>query len=360
MDSKKYCVIMAGGVGSRFWPISRNSRPKQFLDILGTGKTFIRSTFERFLPLVPVENFLVVTNTAYCDLVLREIPELERHQVLCEPIGRNTAPCIAYAAFRLRATDPEAVVIVTPSDHFVVDEAEFREVVSEAAGFIDTHDSLMTIGVEPTYPNTGYGYIQVDNSGQMSEQIYKVKTFTEKPPLEMATAFIESGEFYWNSGIFIWKPEVIIREIKRSLPEIYDLFESIDPYYNTPEEAEFIRTIYPECKAVSVDVGIMEKTDNTYVRVCRSGWSDTGTWGSLYEHSEKDQNGNVLSADTALFDTRNCIIKVPEDKMVVIESLENYIVVDSGDVLMICPKDHEQNIKKYIEEVKFNKGDKYI
>lgn len=351
---------MAGGIGSRFWPISRNSRPKQFLDILGTGKTFIRDTFERFLPLVPAENFLVVTNAAYCDLVMQQIPELTRRQVLCEPIGRNTAPCIAYAAFRLRAMDPDAEMIVTPSDHFVVDKDEFREVVEECTAFIDTHDSLITIGVEPTFPNTGYGYIQADNSGRVTDNIYKVKTFTEKPQMEMAAAFIESGEFYWNSGIFIWKPETIIGEIRRSLPEMYELFDSVRGCYNTDGEEERIRTIYPECRAVSIDVGIMEKADNTFVRCSRFGWSDIGTWGSLYEYSDKDQYGNVLPANSSLFDTRDCIIKVPDRKMVVMEGLENYIVVDSEDVLMICPKDHEQNIKKYIEEVKFSKGDKYI
>ncbi|MCD8072422.1 MAG: mannose-1-phosphate guanylyltransferase [Alistipes sp.] len=360
MDSKKYCVIMAGGIGSRFWPISRNSRPKQFLDILGTGKTLLRSTFERFLPLVPAENFLVVTNAAYCDLVLREIPELGRSQVLCEPIGRNTAACIAYSAFRLRAMDPDAQMIVTPSDHYIADENIFREVIGECAAFIDTHDSLITIGIELTSPNTGYGYIQVDNSCRVTDNIYKVKTFTEKPGIEMATAFIESGEFYWNSGIFIWKPDTIIAEIKKSLPDMYELFDSISPYYNTAQEDEYIRTIYPECKGVSIDVGVMEKAEDTYVRCSRFGWSDIGTWGSLYDHSEKDGEGNVVPANSALFDTCNCIVKAPADKMVVVENLENFIVVDSEDVLVVCPRDNEQNIKKYIEEVKFRKGDRFI
>ncbi len=351
---------MAGGIGSRFWPISRNSRPKQFLDILGTGKTLLRSTFERFRPMVPEGNFLVVTNAAYCDLVLRELPELTREQVLCEPIGRNTAVCIAYAAFRLRAMDPAAEMIVTPSDHFVGDEAEFRQVVDECAAFVEGNGSLMTIGIEPTYPNTQYGYIQADLSARVTEDICRVKTFTEKPDIEMATAFVESGEFYWNSGIFIWKPDTIIGEIRNSLPDMYELFESAAPYYNTPQEEEHIRRIYPECKAVSIDMGVMEKAQDVYVRCSRFRWSDIGTWGSLYEYSDKDPEGNVVPANVALFDTKNCVVKAPEDKMVVIENLEEYLIVDSGDVLLICPRGNEQNIKKYLEEAKFRKGDRFI
>lgn len=352
---------MAGGIGSRFWPISRNTRPKQFLDILNTGKTFIRSTFERFLPIVPVENFLVVTNAAYKALVLEEIPELDENQILCEPVGRNTAPCIAYAAFRLRAIAPGADMIVTPSDHLIQNEPEFIRIIEESVEFIRANDALMTIGIKPSHPNTGYGYIQVDNDcPKLEGAICKVKTFTEKPGIEMATAFVESGEFFWNSGIFIWKPDMIINAIEKALPEMFHLFDSIQPYYNTEEEDFYIRKIYPECKAISIDFGVMEKADNVFVNCSDFGWSDIGTWGSLYQYSVKDPQGNVAPEQSVLFDTENCIIKAPKDKLVVIEGLEGYIVVDNGDVLMICPKDNEQNIKSYIQEVKFKEGDKYI
>lgn len=351
---------MAGGVGSRFWPISRNSRPKQFLDILNTGKTFIRSTFERFLPVVPVENFLVVTNTAYKEIVLQEIPELKDNQVLCEPIGRNTAPCITYAAFRLRAMAPGADMIVTPSDHLILNERQFVKTINESVGFIRSNDALMTIGIKPSHPNTGYGYIQVDNDCPAQAGICRVKTFTEKPGIEMATAFFESGEFFWNSGIFIWKPEMIINAVKKALPDTYHLFDSILPYYNTPDEDAYVRKIYSECRPVSIDVGVMEKADNVHVNCSDFGWSDIGTWGALYEHSVKDQSGNVAPEHAALYDTGNCIIKVPGEKLVVIEGLDGYIVVDHGDVLMICPKGSEQNIKRYVQEIRFKEGDRYI
>ena len=364
MENKKYCVIMAGGIGSRFWPISRTSRPKQFLDILGTGKTFLRATFERFLPIIPKEDFLVVTNAVYKDLVMEQLPEIGEHQVLCEPIGRNTAPCIAYAALRINAVDPGADMIVTPSDHLILNEDEFRKSIVRSVEFIQERDAMMTIGIKPTDPNTGYGYIQVEKDniegrGAVPE-IHKVKTFTEKPGLELARTFVESGEFFWNSGIFIWKVGTILQAMSAHLSDMYQLFNSILPHYNTPREKEHIARIYPECRAVSIDIGIMEKARNAYVYCSDFGWSDVGTWGSLYQHSPKDGNGNVISGYAALYDTANCIVKVPEGKLVVVDGLQDYIVVESDNVLMICPRSGEQNIKRYVEEAKFKKGDKFI
>jgi mannose-1-phosphate guanylyltransferase len=357
--NKRYCVIMAGGVGSRFWPISRTAKPKQFLDILGTGKSFIRHTFERFLPLVPVENFLVVTNESYRGLVLEQIPELRDAQVLGEPIGRNTAPCIAWAAYKLLALDPGAEMIVTPSDHLILNEKEFAVAIEECAGFAHGDNALMTIGIKPNRPDTGYGYIQVEKD-RSSSDIKKVKTFTEKPDLEMAKVFVESGEFFWNSGIFIWKAKAIRDALVSYLPDTAQLFASINGAYNTSIEKQSIERVYSECKPISIDFGVMEKASNVYVRCSDFGWSDVGTWGSLYQNSEKDSNGNVLGDNVMTYNTRNCIIKTPEETLTVVEGLENYIVVRSGDVVMICPKANEQNIKRFIDDVKYSRGERFI
>ena len=351
---------MAGGIGSRFWPMSRASKPKQFLDILGTGKTFLRATYERFNAIVPAENFLVVTNAAYKDTVLEQLPEFNPDQVLSEPIGRNTAPCVAYAAFRLNAIDPDSMMIVTPSDHYIADEKRFRNVIGECVDFIGDGDAMMTIGIRPDHPNTGYGYIQVDGACKDPEGICKVKTFTEKPDLEMAKVFLSSGEFFWNSGIFIWNTRTIRTAIRELLPEMYGLFNSVAQDYNTPYETASIKKIYPECKSVSIDIGVMEKADNVWVNCTEFGWSDIGTWNALYEHSHKDGNGNVSSGDNVLVNTSNCIIKTSADKLVMIDGLENYIVVENGNVLMICPRSNEQTIKAYIDEVRFKYGDKFI
>ncbi len=356
--SNRYCVIMAGGIGSRFWPISRESKPKQFLDILGTGKSFIRSTYERFLPLVPPENFLVVTNESYRSLVLAELPELSDSQVLGEPIGRNTAPCIAYATWRLMASDPDATMIVTPADHLVLNEQEFHRSVTECAEFVEKNNSLMTIGIKPSRPDTGYGYIQV--GAQVGDTpICAVKTFTEKPNLEMAQIFLDSGEFFWNAGIFIWKVRTIRESIALHLPDTAQLFDSVEGAYGTPAEKRMIDAIYPECRPISIDFGVMEKADNVYVRRSDFGWSDVGTWGSLYQNSEKDEHGNVKPEGCLTYNTRNCIIKAPEGTMTVVEGLEDFIVVRSGEVVMICPKANEQNVKRFIDDVKYANGGKF-
>lgn len=357
MTDNTYCVIMAGGIGTRFWPKSRRSKPKQFLDILGTGKSFIRATFERFAATVPVENFLVVTNRSYKDLVLEHIPELAECQVLCEPIGRNTAPCIAYAAYTLRKTAPDARMIVTPADHLILNENDFRAVIEESLDFAGRHDVLMTVGIKPSRPDTGYGYIQMSDG----EAFSRVKCFTEKPNLELAQTFVECGEFLWNSGIFIWKVSSIIEAFSRHLPEYHALFSSIMDDLATEREADAIERVFSECKAISIDYGIMEKADNVYVRCGDFGWSDVGTWGSVYQLARKDRYANAKSSDGCYtYDTRNSIISLPENKTAIVSGLKDYIIVDTDDVLMICPRQEEQNIKRYIEDVRYKSGERHI
>ncbi len=351
-----YCVIMAGGVGTRFWPKSRKSMPKQFLDILGTGKSFIRMTFERFNKTIPAENFLVVTNQNYKSLVLEHLPELTSEQILCEPVGRNTAPCICYAASYLKSKCSDSLMIVTPSDHYVANEELFSNTISNCVEFLDNHNALMTIGINPTRPETGYGYIQRSNSDTISA----VKCFTEKPNLEVAQAFLRSGEFLWNSGIFIWKTDTILSAIERHLPDMYALFNGIADQYGKDTEAEAIAGVFAQCRAISIDYGVMEHADNVFVHSGDFGWSDIGTWGSLYQHSRKDKYANVKPAEGCYtYDTRNSFISLPKDKVAVIAGLRDYIVVDTPDVLLICPRSEEQNIKKYIDEVKYNQGDKF-
>lgn len=357
MNNNRYCVIMAGGIGTRFWPMSRQSCPKQFLDILGTGKSFIRHTYERFNNIVPKENFIVVTNSRYKELVMEHIPELKEEQILCEPIGRNTAPCIAYAAYTLRNINPDAEMIVTPADHLILNEKEFLSIVNKALDFIADKSALMTIGITPTRPETGYGYIQRTNDSN----ICKVKCFTEKPNREMAEAFLECGEFLWNSGIFIWKLRDIIQAFERYLPEHNSLFSSAAEKFGTNEEATAITHIFSECRPISIDYGIMEMADNVYVISGDFGWSDVGTWGSVYQNLRKDRYANAYDQQQVyVYNTRNTLISLPKEKVAVVNGLKDYIVVDTEDALLICPMSDEQNIKSYIEEVRFATGDKHI
>ena len=357
MNNNRYCVIMAGGIGSRFWPMSRQSCPKQFLDILGTGRLFIRHTYERFAKIIPNENFIVVTNRRYKEQVLEHLPELKESQILCEPIGRNTAPCIAYAAYALRRINPSAEMIVSPADHLILNEEEFIRVVEGALDFIASNGALMTIGINPTRPETGYGYIQRSSMDKISA----VKCFTEKPNREMAQAFLDCGEFLWNSGIFIWSVKEIIRALERYLPEHSALFASIEQELGTPNEAVAIERVFSECKPISIDYGVMERADNVYVHSGDFGWSDVGTWGSVYQQSRKDRYANATCGDDVyVYDTRNSLIATPKGKVAVVSGLKDYIVVDTDDVLMICPKSEEQNIKSFIEDVKYTTGDKHI
>ncbi len=357
MAINQYCVIMAGGIGSRFWPKSRQTMPKQFLDILGTGKSFIRHTFERFAKLIPAENFLVVTNRKYKELVLEHIPELKESQILCEPIGRNTAPCIAYAAYTLQKLNPDAKMVVTPAVHLILGVEEFRAIIGECMAFATERNALVTVGIKPTRPDTGYGYIQVSDNQPLS----KVKCFTEKPNLELAQTFIRCGEFFWNSGIFIWSVKSIIEAFEKYLPEHHALFSALQPALGTDKEAAAVEQVFSECRAISIDYGVMEKADNVYVRCGEFGWSDVGTWGSVYQHSRKDRYANAVPSEGCyLYDTRSSIVQLPKDKIAVISGLKEYIVVDTEDVLMICPRSEEQSIKKFIDEVKFHNGEKHI
>lgn len=357
MVKNTYCVIMAGGVGARFWPKSRKMMPKQFLDILGVGKSFVRSTFERFLPIVPSENFIVVTNRNYKDLVLEQIPELDESQILCEPIGRNTAPCIAYAAYSLLKKNPEARMIVTPSDHLVLNEMAFHEIINECLEFATEQGALMTVGIQPSRPETGYGYIQKSNNDIIS----RVKCFTEKPNLELAQTFVDCGEFFWNSGIFIWSVKAIVEAFKAYLPEHHTLFSSKLNDYGTERETEAIEQVFSECKAISIDYGVMEKADNVYVRCGDFGWSDVGTWGSVYQLSEKDKDENAIVADACYtYSTERTFISLPKGKVAVVNGLKDYIVVDTPDALLICPRSEEQSIKNYIDDVRFNDGEKFV
>ncbi|MCD8186714.1 MAG: mannose-1-phosphate guanylyltransferase [Rikenellaceae bacterium] len=358
MNKNRFCVIMAGGIGSRFWPLSRTHRSKQFLDILGTGKTFIRQTFERFLPLIPVENFLVVTHANYKELVRTEIPEISEEQILLEPIGRNTAPCIAYAAYKLKMKNPGSSMVVTPSDHLVTNQHEFEKVIREGLEFAEQQHKLVTIGISPSRPDTGYGYIQIDS--EQTGTLNRVKTFTEKPTLEVAEMFLVSGEFFWNSGIFIWRTEDIVKEFYQHLPEMNQLFSSVLQDYNTPHERQAIESIYPECRNISIDYGIMEKAENVFVRCADFGWSDIGTWNSLYQHAGHDREGNMISGDINLYDTRNTIIRIADGKLGVIQGLDDFIVVDTEDVLMICRREEEQNIRRFVEDVRLKKNGSFI
>ncbi len=348
---------MAGGIGSRFWPKSRQFKPKQFLDILGDGKSFIRQTFERFLPIVKAENFLVVTNRAYKELVLEHIPELSEDQILCEPIGRNTAPCIAYAAHKLLKRDPLAEMIVTPADHLVLRDEVFREAVMECVEFSQKNNALITIGINPTHPETGYGYIQFTDG---KSSISRVKCFTEKPNIELAQTFIACGEFVWNSGVFIWSAKDIISAFERYLPEHHAMFVAIQDKLDTEMEDEAIADLFTTCKAISIDYGVMERADNVYVRRGDFGWSDVGSWGSLHQQSPRDKDNNATTDGAFTYNTKNSIVSLPEGKVAVVSGLSDYIVVDTDDVLMICPRSEEQSIKKFIDEVKYNKGDKFI
>jgi mannose-1-phosphate guanylyltransferase len=377
MNKNHYCVIMAGGVGSRFWPFSRESRPKQFLDILNTGRTLLQQTFDRFARIIPRENILVVTNASYESLVCEQLPQLLPENLLLEPFRRNTAPCIAYAVSKISLQNPSASLVVAPSDHRIVDEEAFLNIASEILEATTKIDGLFTVGIRPSRPETGYGYIQIDSNGKSEKDnnanrnikdfldsypnFKKVKTFTEKPDYEMAKVFVESGEFFWNSGLFFWSVESITTAFRKFLPDIFSLFEQGKTLLNTPQEVSFINEIYPRCKNISIDYGVMEMADNVFVRCGDFGWSDLGTWGSIFEHLQKDGNGNHLSHPRMLtYNASGNIIRSANDKCVVIEGLDNYIVVDTDNVLLICSLKNEQMIRQFVNDVKLNLGDEYI
>lgn len=344
IDKNYYCVIMAGGIGSRFWPISRNALPKQFLDILGVGRSFIQQTYDRMVQIVPPENILVVTSHQYGELVHEHLPQIPRENILLEPYRRNTAPCIAYAASKLYQKNPDATMVITPSDHYITNEPLFVNTISAALNHAKDHDELFTLGIEPNRPETAYGYIQKEvNDFQNIEGhvAYKVKTFTEKPSAEMAKVLVDSGEFLWNSGIFIWNIKSIKREMEGCLPEVAHLFSLGDKYYYTEKEGAYIETIYNDCPSISIDYGVMERTAKARVFKASFGWSDLGTWESLYMHAEKDSNHNFVMCDDIMMDKmESCIIMNTEKgKLMAVKGLGDFMVVNTPDVLMICPRD---------------------
>ncbi len=353
-----FVVIMAGGIGSRFWPMSTSSNPKQFHDVLGIGKTLLQLTVERYLPICKEENILIVTNERYKSLVQEQLPNFNEDQILLEPSRKNTAPCIAYACYKIHSKNKEANVIVAPSDHLILKEVEFQKTIEKALANTAKNNCLMTIGIKPSRPDTGYGYIQFE---QGDTEIRKVKTFTEKPSLDIAQRFLESGDFYWNSGMFIWSSKSIIAAFETLLPEIGKLFSDLNDCYYTSKEIEEINKIYPICKNISIDYGIMEKASNVEVILADLGWSDLGTWGSLYTHIDKDENKNAIVGTNVLtYDANDNMVLVPDNKLVVIQGLNDYIVVESNDTLLICKKRDEQKIKQFVTEIKSKKGDKFV
>jgi len=360
MNKNHYVAIMAGGIGSRFWPKSRTSYPKQFLDILNTGKTLIQWTFERYKDFIPEENIYIVTSDEYVDIIKKQLPGIAEANIIAEPSRKNTAPCIAYISFKLQKENPDASLIVAPSDHVVMDRETFKNVSLQALDFANHTKSFVTLGIQPNHPNTGYGYIQFETM-PVANNIYKVKTFTEKPNLELAKTFIASGEFLWNAGIFVWRVQDVLTAFEKYQPEMYELFAAEKEKFNTPEEKQAIEQIYPLCTNVSIDYAIMEKATNVYVIPSSFGWSDLGTWNSAYDNLEKDYLGNAVTGKNVLvIDATKCMVSVENNKVVVLQGLDDFIIVDTNDALLICKKDKEQQIKEYVAEVKRNMGETFL
>jgi len=359
----QYCIIMAGGVGSRFWPMSTTSHPKQFLDILGTGRTLIQQTFDRFKELCPTKNIYIVTNDIYEDLVIEQLPEIPKENILTEPARKNTAPCIAYASYKIHQLNPNALTVVAPSDHLITKEDTFIKAIKSCFAKAKSEDCLVTLGIKPSRPDTGYGYIQFIDSPlkEKDKRMYKVKTFTEKPDHDMAQFFMESGDFLWNSGIFIWSTKSVISSFEKHDPELANVFKDGTEFYNTDKEKDFIKRAYNVCKNISVDYSLLEKADNVYVRSSIIGWSDLGTWGSLFTHINHDKGNNALVGKNIMaYDCHDCIVHVPNDKLVVLQGLKDFIVVEAEGVLMVCKKQDEQQIRNFVNDVKVKKGDKFV
>jgi len=363
-----YIVVMAGGIGTRFWPFSRNNNPKQFHDILGTGKTLLQQTIARFEGICPVENILIVGSQEHESLLKEQLPHFSDSQFILEPARRNTAPCIAYASYKIFAKDPKANLVIAPADHLILNEKDFQKIIKKALKETAKKDILVTLGIKPNRPDTGYGYIQYSDEKQSSiwskilgssSPLKEVKLFAEKPELEMAIEFLRSGDFLWNAGIFIWSAKAIIAEFENQLPDIAEAFHEVQPHFYTDQEETAIRKAYTQCRSVSIDFGIMEKAEHVFVIPSDFGWSDLGTWKSLYELSEKDEDKNVVQGNIMTFDTKNCIIRTPEDRLVILQGLENYIVAEYDNVLMICRKDEEQRVKEFVSLAE-KKGKEYI
>ena len=354
MNKNNYAVIMAGGIGSRFWPMSKSSFPKQFLDILGTGETLIQQTFSRLERICPPENILIVTNTNYKNLCLEQLPNVVESNILCEPAMRNTAPCVAYAAFKIQSMNEDANMIIAASDHIILKEDEFVRVANDCLDIVAKNDVLLTLGITPSRPDTGYGYIQFSEDNLSgSKKARKVKTFTEKPNQELALNFLDSGDFLWNSGMFIWSAKSITLAYRKHLRDMHDIFDEGKQFYNTINEKEFIDRVFPACKNISIDYGIMEKSENVYVYPADFGWSDLGTWGSLYSHLELDEYKNSIQGNNVMmYDSSDNLVKVSDDKLVVIQGLQGYIVVENEGTILVCKKEDEQKIKQFVADLK--------
>lgn len=344
---------MAGGIGSRFWPFSTQENPKQFLDILGIGKSLIQLTFERVSKVCPKDQIFIVTNDDYADLIDQQLPEIPKDNILFEPVRRNTAPCVAYGCYKIHDKNPNAKILVAPSDHLIIKEEDYLNSIRSAFDSCTDEDILITLGIKPTRPDTGYGYIQAtDISLESNKDLLKVKTFTEKPDKELAKVFFESGDFSWNSGMFIWSSKSIVNSFKQNMFEIHDLFKDGFGIYCTDKESDFIQEIYAQCVNISVDYAILEKAENVYVLPCDIGWTDLGTWGSLYNKIDKDPNENaIVGKSVKLYNSAKNIISNPTDKLIVIDGLENYIVVNTSDALLICKKEDEQKIKQFVTDL---------
>lgn len=348
MNPNQYITIMAGGVGSRFWPASTEDTPKQFLDILGVGKSLLRLTFERFLNLVPADRILIVTNKKYKALTQEHLPELPEENILCEPSRNNTGPCVAYTALRLKAMNPDAVFVTAPSDHVILKEEEFLSKIKQAFNFLETNKGIVTLGIQPTRPDTGYGYIEKGNS---DNDVYKVSAFKEKPNRELAQEYLASNNYLWNAGIFVWRAKDLITSFEDNAPDIIKVLSEDLSKYNSKEEQGYIDRVYPDTPSISVDYAILERSSEVYVIPADIGWSDLGTWNSLHAYLDKDNNDTVTLGDnTHLIDTRNSIVRSDSNKTVVIKGLEDYIVVDEPNALLIYPKSDEQEIKKVVNE----------
>ncbi len=351
---------MCGGVGSRFWPSSRQAKPKQFIDFMGTGRSLLQMTFDRVREVVPAENVIIVTNGDYASLISEQLPDVKTENVLLEPARRNTAPCLAWAVHHISALNPEASILVTPADHLIMREREFHTALRRGFDFVESNDALLTLGIEPSRPETGYGYIQVGKP--VTEHICKVKTFTEKPDLELAKVFLASGDFKWNSGLFLWTAKSFLKALEENSPELAHRFDAGRDKFGTPEESAFIAREFPACPAISIDYALMEKAGNVYVEAVDPGWSDLGTWSALRDNSPKNSRGNVAQACQVLsYDTEGTVFSVEDPrKVVVVDGLKDYVVADTGDVLLICPLAHEQQIKQYVNDVKSKFNDSYL
>lgn len=353
MMNNKYCLIMAGGVGSRFWPKSTSSYPKQFLDVLGIGKSLLRLSFERMQKICPDDQIYILTNEDYLDLVLQQLPELQESQVICEPLRKNTAPCIAYASSKIYAKNKEAVLIIAPSDHLIIDTNRFCELIHTAVDTAVNEEQLVTLGIHPTRPDTGYGYIEFDKEADKSPgSVNKVLQFREKPNIETAQDFVSAGNYYWNAGIFVWKAATIITAFKIFQTQLFDLFCAHEQMYNGIEEKSLVLTAFQKCEDISIDFAIMEHAKNVSVVLADFDWSDLGTWGSLTDHLDKDSNNNaVVGSKVLMYNSKDCLVHVPSEKLVVLDGLENMIVVESDNILLVLKKENEQELKKYLKDV---------